>query len=218
MFRAVCLMVISTCHARKIVHAGCMSVVYVRVLNIKLWPRFSYPFTRYRLVGSIFYIVLSVRFSQCPTVFAISHRCWWDRKKGACQFACYKKDVCIYFTWASATIFRVELIARPLYVYLPANRYMKPVTNTALICRWHTPKAPIKAALPSMIRHTNEHEIDKFCIPGCCVGWQNRESYRLDQVDLGCDNESKSVRRNKKVTSTSARVEAVVKWNHIVRV
>lgn len=48
---------------------------------------------------------------------------------------------------------------------LPANKYMTPVMSIALICRWHTPNAPTKAALPNIIKHTSEHEIDKFCIP-----------------------------------------------------
>lgn len=48
---------------------------------------------------------------------------------------------------------------------LPANKYMMPVTNIALICRWNTPKAPKSAALPKIIKHTNEQDIDKFCIP-----------------------------------------------------
>lgn len=48
---------------------------------------------------------------------------------------------------------------------IPANKYMIPVTNTALICRWQTPKAPKSAALPKIIKHTNEQDIDKFCIP-----------------------------------------------------
>lgn len=42
---------------------------------------------------------------------------------------------------------------------------MTPVTRMALICRWQTPNAPTRAALPSIIIQTREHDIDKFCIP-----------------------------------------------------
>lgn len=170
MFRAVRLMVISTCHARKIVHAGCMSVVYVRVLNIQLWPAFRILLQdSYIDTSSVLYCI------YCLWAFLSAHQSslLTRQKKGCMPVRMLQKGcVCVYSTWASATIFRLELIVRSLYLYLPANRYMTPVTNTALICRWHTPKAPTKAALPSMIRHTNEHEIDKFCIPGCfVVGW-----------------------------------------------
>jgi hypothetical protein len=47
----------------------------------------------------------------------------------------------------------------------PANKYMTPVTRTALIWCWKTPKAPTRAALPSIIKHTRAQDIDKFCIP-----------------------------------------------------
>lgn len=49
--------------------------------------------------------------------------------------------------------------------YEPANKYITPVTKIALICRWQTPKAPINAADPKIIKHTRAHEMDKFCIP-----------------------------------------------------
>lgn len=42
---------------------------------------------------------------------------------------------------------------------------MTPVTSIALICRWHIPNAPSNAALPNIIKQTNEHEIDRLCIP-----------------------------------------------------
>lgn len=48
---------------------------------------------------------------------------------------------------------------------LPANKYITPVTRTALIWCWQTPNAPTKAALPSIMRHTRAQDIDKFCIP-----------------------------------------------------
>ena len=47
----------------------------------------------------------------------------------------------------------------------PANKYMTPVTKTALIWCWNTPKAPTRAALPKTIRQTRAQDIDKFCIP-----------------------------------------------------
>lgn len=49
--------------------------------------------------------------------------------------------------------------------YIPANKYMTPVTKTALIWCWNTPKAPTRAALPKTMRQTRAQEIDKFCIP-----------------------------------------------------
>lgn len=49
--------------------------------------------------------------------------------------------------------------------YIPANKYITPVISIALICLWHTPNAPTKAALPNIIKQTSEQDIDKFCIP-----------------------------------------------------
>lgn len=48
---------------------------------------------------------------------------------------------------------------------VPARRYITPVTRTALIWCLNTPKAPTKAALPKIIRHTKAQEIERFCIP-----------------------------------------------------
>lgn len=47
----------------------------------------------------------------------------------------------------------------------PASKYITPVTKTALIWCWKTPKAPTRAALPSMIKQTKAQDIDRFCIP-----------------------------------------------------
>lgn len=35
----------------------------------------------------------------------------------------------------------------------------------ALICLEQVPNEPKSAALPKMIMHTSEHDIDRFCIP-----------------------------------------------------
>jgi len=48
---------------------------------------------------------------------------------------------------------------------LPARRYITPVTSTADIWCLHSPKKPINAAHPRIIRHTREHEMLRFCIP-----------------------------------------------------
>lgn len=50
-------------------------------------------------------------------------------------------------------------------LYIPARRYMTPVTRTALIWCLSTPKAPTSAEHPRMIRQTSAHEMLRFCIP-----------------------------------------------------
>lgn len=50
---------------------------------------------------------------------------------------------------------------------LPASRYITPVMRIALIWRAHMPNDPSSAALPKIIMHTSEHDMDRFCIPVC---------------------------------------------------
>lgn len=52
-----------------------------------------------------------------------------------------------------------------LEFHSPANRYMTPVTNTALIWCLKTPNNPTRAEEPRIMRHTRAQDIDKFCIP-----------------------------------------------------
>jgi len=60
--------------------------------------------------------------------------------------------------------FHVKIIKKQ-FDALPASKYMTPVTRTALIWCFSTPKTPTSADDPRMIRHTKAQEIDKFCIP-----------------------------------------------------
>lgn len=78
-----------------------------------------------------------------------------------------------------------------------ANKYITPVTKIALICRWKTPKAPSSAALPKIIKHTSEQDIDRFCIPATETERKEREKEKLwISLPIGnepCDCETHSV-------------------------
>lgn len=69
-------------------------------------------------------------------------------------------------------LFNFYLLVQRFESILPASKYMTPVTRIALICRWHIPNDPNRAAEPKMIKHTNEHDIDKLCIPKIHIEFQ----------------------------------------------